>query len=139
MLIGSKVQDIIGRKRAFLIGADIYGVGTFTAAISQSAGMLLFGWSLLEGIGAVLMLPATAIFITGAYEGRDRALAFGLWGGIVAAASAFGSLVGGCLTTSYTWRWVFLFELVVVFAIFALHRWLTETTCLLYTSDAADE
>jgi EmrB/QacA subfamily drug resistance transporter len=128
MLIGAKLQDILGRKRAFMIGLAVYGVGTFTASISQNAAMLLFGWSLLEGIGAVLMLPATATFITGAYEGRDRAIAFGIWGGIAAAASAFGPIVGGFLTTFYTWRLAFLVELIIVFAIFALHRQLTETS-----------
>lgn len=127
MLIGAKIQDILGRKKAFLIGTAVYGVGTFIAAISQNAGMLLFGWSLLEGIGAVLMLPATATFITDAYEGRDRAVAFGIWGGIGAAASAFGPIVGGFLTTFYTWRYAFLIELVVVAVIFVLHRQLKET------------
>ncbi len=127
MLIGAKLQDILGRKRAFMIGLAVYGVGTFTASISQNAGMLLLGWSILEGIGAALMLPATATFITGAYEGRDRAIAFGIWGGIAAAASSFGPIIGGFLTTFYTWRLAFLMELIVVFAIFALHRQLTET------------
>lgn len=127
MLIGAKIQDILGRKRTFLIGAAIYGVGTFTAAISQNAAMLLFGWSILEGIGAVMMLPATATFITDTYEGRDRAVAFGIWGGIAAAASAFGPIVGGYLTTFHTWRWAFAIELVVVILIFVLHHLLKET------------
>ncbi|HOV67267.1 MAG TPA: MFS transporter, partial [Methanoregulaceae archaeon] len=55
MLIGAKLQDLIGRKRVFLIGTAVYGVGVFTAAISQNAAMFLFGWSVLEGIGTVLM------------------------------------------------------------------------------------
>jgi MFS family permease len=127
MLIGAKLQDIIGRKKTFMIGLAIFAGGTFTASISQNAAMLFFGWSLLDGIGAVLMLPATATFITGAYTGSDRALAFGIWGGIASVASAFGPLVGGFLTTFYSWRLAFLIELIVVFAIFALHRQLTET------------
>jgi len=127
MLIGAKLQDILGRKKAFMIGLGVYGVGTFTASISQNAAMLLVGWSIFEGIGAALMFPATATFITGAYEGRDRAVAFGIWGGIAAAASAFGPIVGGYLTTFYTWRLAFMIELIVVFVIFALHRQLTET------------
>lgn len=127
MMIGAKFQDIIGRKRAFLVGAAIYGVGTFTAAISQNAGMFLVGWSILEGIGTVLMLPATVTFITGTYEGKERAFAFGVWGGIAAMASIFGLIFGGYLTTFYTWRWVFLLELVFLFIIFALHRVLKET------------
>jgi len=127
MLIGAKLQDIIGRKRTFLVGAAMYGVGTFTAAISQNAAMLLVGWSILEGIGTVLMLPATVTFITGTYEGKERAFAFGVWGGIAAAASIFGLIFGGYLTTFYTWRWVFALELVILLIIFALHRMLKET------------
>jgi MFS family permease len=127
MLVGAKVQDIIGRKRTFLIGAAIYAVGVSIAAISQDAIMFLLGWSILEGIGTVLMLPATVTFITGAYEGGERALAFGVWGGIAAAASAFGLIFGGYLTTFSTWRWVFVLELVSILIIIALHRLLSET------------
>ncbi|MBP1929363.1 MFS family permease [Methanolinea mesophila] len=127
MLIGAKIQDIIGRKKTFMTGAAIYGVGTFIAAISQDAGMFLFGWSILEGIGTVLMLPATVTFITGAYKGKERAFAFGVWGGIAAAASIFGLIFGGYLATFYSWRWVFVLELVILLVIFAFHRVLTET------------
>ncbi len=127
ILIGAKLQDIIGRKRTFLVGAAIYGVGTSLAAVSQNAVMFLVGWSILEGIGTVLMLPATATFITGTYEGRERALAFGVWGGIAAAASIIGLTFGGYLATFYTWRWVFFLELVLLLIIFAFHRMLKET------------
>jgi MFS family permease len=89
--------------------------------------MFLVGWSILEGIGTVLMLPATVTFITGTYEGKERAFAFGIWGGIAAVASIFGLVFGGYLTTFYTWRWVFLLELVFLLIIFALHRVLKET------------
>ena len=127
MLIGAKLQDFIGRKRAFLIGAAMYGIGVFTAATSQNAAMFLVGWSILEGIGTVLMLPATVTFITGTYEGKERAFAFGVWGGIAAAASIFGLIFGGYLTTNHSWRWVFALELVILLIIFALHRVLKET------------
>jgi len=100
MLIGAKLQDFIGRKRTFLIGAAIYGVGTSMAAISQNTAMFLVGWSILEGIGAVLMLPATATFITGTYEGKERAFAFGVWGGIAAAASISAPSSAGTLPQS---------------------------------------
>ena len=127
MLVGAKLQDIIGRKRTFLIGAAIYAIGVSIAAFSQDAAMFLLGWSILEGIGTVLMLPATVTFITGTYEGKERALAFGVWGGIAAAASAFGLIFGGYLTTFSTWRWVFVLELVILVVIFTLHRMLKET------------
>jgi MFS family permease len=127
MLIGAKLQNILGRKRTFIVGAAIYGVGTSLAAVSQNATMFLVGWSILEGIGTVLILPATVTFITGTYEGKDRAFAFGVWGGIAAIASIVGLLFGGYLTTFYTWRWVFALELVIILIIFALHRMLSET------------
>lgn len=127
LLIGAKLQDFIGRKRTFLAGAFIYGVGTVTAAVSQNATQFLLGWSILEGVGTVLMLPATVTFITGTYEGKDRAFAFGVWGGFAAAASIVGLIFGGFLTTFYSWRWAFGFELVIVLTIFALHGMLKET------------
>ena len=127
MLVGAKLQDLFGRKRTFLAGAAIYGIGTFTAAISQDATMFLMGWSVIEGIGTVLMIPATVTFISGTYQGKERAFAFGVWGGIAAAGSIFGLIFGGYLTTFYSWRWVFAFELVILLIIFALHRLLKET------------
>jgi predicted MFS family arabinose efflux permease len=127
MLIGAKLQDVIGRKRTFMAGAAIYGVGIFTAAISQNAAMFLAGWSVLEGIGTVMMLPATVTFITGTYEGKERAFAFGVWGGVAAVSSIVGLIFGGYLTTFYSWRWAFALELVVLLIIFALHHMLKET------------
>lgn len=127
LLIGARLQDFIGRKRTFLAGVAIYGIGTFTAAISQNTTILLLGWSILEGIGTVLILPATVTFITGTYEGKERAFAFGVWGGVASAASIFGLIFGGFLTTFYSWRWAFAVELVIVFIILTLHKMLKET------------
>jgi len=126
-LIGARLQDLIGRKKTFLAGLSIYGVGIFTAAVSQNATMFLFGWSILEGIGAVMLLPATLTFITGTYEGKDRSFAFGIWGGVATAASIFGLIFGGFLTTYYSWRWGLAIELIIVLTIFALHGLLKET------------
>ena len=127
MLIGGKLQDVIGRKKAFLTGVAIYGVGTFTASMSTNAAMLLIGWSILEGIGAILMMPATTTFLTSTYTGRDRAFAFGMWGGIGAAGAAFGPIIGGFLTTYYSWRWAFRLELLVVVLIIIFSYLLTES------------
>ena len=63
MLTGAKLQDLIGRKRTFMVGAAIYGVGTILAVFSQDAAMFLMGWSILEGIGTVMILPATTTFM----------------------------------------------------------------------------
>ncbi len=117
MLLGSKLQDIIGLKKVFIIGTIIYGIGTFIASISQNIFTLTLGWSVLEGIAAALMLPATASFLLSNYNGKERAFAFGIWGGIAAAAMAFGPIVGGFLTTFYSWRWAFRLELLLVITI----------------------
>ena len=128
MLTGSKIQDVLGRKKTFLIGAAIYGVGTTTATLSLNVFMLLIGWSVLEGIGAAFMLPATTTLISARYEGKDRLVAFGIWGGIAAMGSAIGPLYGGVLTSFTSWRFIFAFELLGVFAIFALMSALSEST-----------
>jgi MFS family permease len=70
MLTGGRLQNILGRKRTFLTGAGIYGVGTVVAALSINSTMLLIGWSILEGIGAALMMPASTSIISGSYKGE---------------------------------------------------------------------
>ena len=127
ILAGAKLQDVIGRKRTFLCGAAVYGAGACVAAVSQDAFLFCIGWSVLEGIGTVLILPATTTFITGTYEGKDRAFAFGVWGGIASAASIVGLILGGYLATFYSWRWIFMVEVAIIILIVALHRVLEET------------
>jgi MFS family permease len=117
MLLGAKLGDILGRNRAFAIGLAIYGVGSLTTALSPSLGVLLLGWSGVEGFGAVLVVPAIAALTAASYEGRERALAYALLGGIAAIAVAAGPLIGGWVTTEFSWRYVFAAETVVVIAI----------------------
>ena len=120
MLLGAKLGDILGRNRAFAIGLAIYGVGSLTTALSPNLGVLLVGWSGIEGFGAVLVVPAIAALTAATYEGKDRALAYALLGGIAAVAIAAGPLIGGWVTTEFTWRYVFAAETVVVIAILFL-------------------
>src|SRR4051794_20901183 len=117
MLLGAKLGDILGRNRAFAIGLGIYGVGSMTTALSPSLGVLIVGWSGVEGIGAVLVVPAIAALTAATYEGKDRALAYALLGGIAAVAVAAGPLIGGWVTTELSWRYVFAAETVVVIGI----------------------
>ena len=116
MLLGAKLGDILGRNRAFAIGLAIYGVGSLTTALSPNLTVLLIGWSGVEGFGAVLVVPAIAALTAASYEGRERALAYALLGGIAAVAIAAGPLIGGWVTTEFTWRYVFAGETVVVIA-----------------------
>ena len=120
MLLGAKLGDILGRNRAFAIGLAIYGVGSLTTALSPNLAVLLVGWSGVEGFGAVLVVPAIAALTAASYEGRERALAYALLGGIAAVAVAAGPLIGGWVTTEFTWRYVFAGETVVVILILLL-------------------
>ncbi|HEX5307753.1 MAG TPA: MFS transporter [Solirubrobacteraceae bacterium] len=123
MLTGAKLGDIWGRRRAFSIGLAVYGVGSLTTALSPTVGVLMFGWSGVEGIGAVLVIPAIFALTAVNYSGRERALAYGLLGGIAGAGAAAGPLIGGFVTTALTWRVVFAAETVVVIALLTLvHR-----------------
>ena len=114
MLLGAKLGDILGTNRAFAIGLAIYGVGSLTTALSPNLAVLLVGWSGVEGFGAVLVVPAIAALTAATYEGKDRALAYALLGGIAAIAVAAGPLIGGWVTTEFSWRYVFAGETVVV-------------------------
>jgi len=127
MLFGSKLQDILGRKKTFLIGLGIYSTGTIIATLSLNAGMLLLGWAILEGIGAALILPATTTIVGASYEGKDKITAFGIWGGIAAVGAAIGPIVGGIFTTYLTWRLVFASELIFVALILIFRHYLTES------------
>jgi len=127
MLLGSKIQDILGRKKTFLLGLLIYSSGTIIATLSINAGMLLLGWAILEGVGAAMILPATTTIVGSSYEGKDRVTAFGIWGGIAAVGAAIGPIVGGIFTTYLSWRLVFGSELVFVLAILIFRNYLTES------------
>jgi MFS family permease len=120
MLLGAKLGDILGRNRAFAIGLAVYGAGSLATALSPSLAVLLIGWSGIEGLGAVLVIPAIAALAAASYEGRERALAYALLGGVAAIAIAAGPLIGGWVTTEYSWRYVFAAETVVMILILML-------------------
>jgi EmrB/QacA subfamily drug resistance transporter len=122
MIAGGKIGDIWGRRRAFGVGLVIYGVGTTLTAVSWSVPALTLGWSVLEGIGAALVLPALAALTARSFQGADRALAYGVLGGVAGAGIAVGPILGGWVTTNLTWRVVFAGELVVVLYILATMR-----------------
>ena len=122
MLAGAKLGDIYGRDRIFAIGLAVYGLGSLTTAISPSLGVLLFGWSFVEGLGAAMVMPAIVSLIAGTYAGKQRAAAFGIVGGIAGAAIAAGPLIGGWVTTELSWRYVFAGEVVIVAVILLMRR-----------------
>ena len=122
MLIGAKLGDKFGRRKVFRIGLAIYGVGSLITALSPNLLVLLFGWSGVEGIGAVMVIPAIAALTAATYEGKERALAYGILGGIAGAGAAAGPLIGGWVTTELSWRVVFAGETVMVLGILAASR-----------------
>ena len=122
MLVGAKLGDILGRDHAFGLGLAVYGLGSLITALSPNLTVLLIGWSGIEGLGAVLVIPAIAALTAANYEGKDRAFAYGMIGGAAGAAIAAGPLIGGYVTTTWSWRYVFVGEVVVVIAVLIVHR-----------------
>lgn len=113
LIIGGRLGDLYGHRRIFIIGAALFGVGSLLASVSWNVSSLILGEAIIEGIGASLMLPATLAIISNTFQGAERGLAFAGWGTTAGAAAAFGPLVGGFLTTEYSWRWAFRINVIV--------------------------
>ncbi len=112
-ITGGRLGDLFGRRKMFMLGAIIFAVGSYMASASNSVPILLLGESLIEGIGAALMMPATASLVVANFKGKERATAFGVWGAVAGASSAIGPLLGGYLATHYSWRWGFRINVFV--------------------------
>ncbi len=126
MVTGGKIGSMIGRKRAFTIGLVIYCSGSLTTALAPNLGVLLLGWSLLEGIGAALIMPAIVALVAGNFPPDGRPRAYGLVGASAAVAIAVGPLIGGLATTYASWRWVFAGEVLVGAGILFFSRRVTD-------------
>ncbi|MFO0886635.1 MAG: MFS transporter [Candidatus Saccharimonadales bacterium] len=127
MLLGGKLGDVFGRKKAFLIGSVVYATGSFITAISPNIGTLMFGWSLVEGLGAIMVIPAIAALVAVNYSGKDRAVAYAIIGAISGAAAAAGPLIGGFVTTYLSWRYVFISEVVIMALILIFSKSIKES------------
>ena len=114
ILIGSKVGDLIGRKRAFVLGLLGYAVGALAMAFSQGLTAIILFWAIIGGLGASLLLPAMQSLIHGNFQGAAQKQAYALVGAAAAIAAAVGPLLGGFLTTYLSWRVGFLLEVVVI-------------------------
>jgi MFS family permease len=126
MITGGKIGQIIGRKRAFAIGCVIYAAGSFVTSISPNLGVLLIGWSLLEGLGAALILPCIVALVASNFGPAERPRSYGLVASAAAIAVAAGPIIGGLCTTYLSWRYVFAGEVVVVAGILLLARRMEE-------------
>jgi EmrB/QacA subfamily drug resistance transporter len=119
ILIGSKVGDLIGRKRAYVLGLLGYGIGALAMALAQGLTAIIIFWAVVGGLGASLLLPAMQSLIHGNFEGAAQRKAYALVGAAAAIAAGVGPLIGGFITTYLSWRIAFLLEDVVIVVVLA--------------------
>jgi MFS family permease len=122
MITGGKIGQIFGRRRIFMVGCIVYGCGSFVTSIAPNLGVLIFGWSFLEGVGAAMILPAIVALVASNFGRSERPRAYGLVASAGAIAVAAGPLIGGLFTTYLSWRLVFAGEVLVVVVILLLSR-----------------
>ena len=127
MITGGRMGAILGRKRAFTIGCVIYGAGSLTTAVSPNLAVLLFGWSFLEGVGAALVMPAIVALVASNFARADRPKAYGMVAVGGAVAVAVGPLIGGLFTTYWSWRYVFVGEVLILGVVLLLNRRTADT------------
>lgn len=127
MITGGRMGAILGRKRAFTIGCVIYACGSMTTALSPNLAVLMFGWSFLEGVGAALVMPAIVALVASNFPRPDRPRAYGLVAAGGAIAVAVGPLIGGLFTTYWSWRYVFVGEVLVIGVVLLLNRRTADT------------
>jgi EmrB/QacA subfamily drug resistance transporter len=114
ILIGSKVGDLFGRKRAYVLGLLGYAIGGVAMTLAQDLEAIIVFWAIVGGIGASLLLPAMQSLIHGNFEGETRTKVYALVGASAAIATAVGPLIGGFITTYLSWRIAFLGEVVII-------------------------
>jgi len=130
LLTTGRLGDIVGRRRVFLTGTIVFVAASLVAAASHSAdsvSVLIVG-RILQGIGGAMILPSSLSTVNAMYRGKDRAIAFAIWGSTIGGTAALGPLLGGWLTTSFGWWWAFLINLPIGLVIaFGLWRYVPET------------
>jgi MFS family permease len=127
MIPGGKLTDRWGRKRCFMIGLTMYGIGALISAVSPGLGLLILGNSILEGVGTALLIPPVYILTTMLFhETTSRAKAFGVISGMGGIGAAAGPLLGGLITTAISWRAAFVFQALVIAIIIFLSRHLQD-------------
>ena len=122
-----RIGDLVGRRKLYLIGLVVFGIASVLAGLAQSGEMLILA-RVLQGVGGAMILPATQSILNTNFRGRDRAIAFGIWGATIGGMAAVGPLIGGWLTTYLSWRWAFFINIpVAIIAIFGTLRYIGES------------
>ena len=116
LLSTGRLGDRTGRRRVFMIGLVIFMAGSVMAAVSDSSTSLIWA-RVVQGIGGACILPGTLSTVNATFRGRSRAVAFGIWGAVISGAAALGPLLGGWLTTSFTWQWIFWINIPIGLAV----------------------
>src|SRR5262249_34035812 len=118
MIPGSKLTDIWGRKFCFILGLSLYGLGALIAALAPGLGVLIIGYSLLEGVGSAFLTPPVYILITVSFAYLPaRARSFGIISASAGIGAAAGPLIGGLITSTFSWRASFILQVLVVIGI----------------------
>lgn len=118
LLVFGSIADRIGRKRMLLIGVVIFAASSILAALSTSGGMLIAA-RFVQGVGGAMILPTTLSLINATFRGRERGIAFAVWGSTIGGMAAVGPLLGGWLTTAFSWHWAFGINIPLGILIFA--------------------
>lgn len=106
LMVWGRLADRYGRRLLFLLGTGIFAAASVLAALSQG-GLELIGSRVAQGVGGAMMLPTSLSLLNAGFRGRDRGIAFAVWGSTIGATGALGPLLGGWLTTAFSWRWAF--------------------------------
>src|SRR5213595_337010 len=124
LLLGGRLADILGRRKLFIAGIALFTVSSLLDGLAWSEGSLI-AFRALQGLGAALLAPAAlSILMTTFREGRERNLALGIWGAASGSGGAAGVLLGGALTSAFSWSWIFFINIPVGAVVLALTQFL---------------
>src|SRR5438477_5142284 len=128
LLLGGRLADLLGRRRLFVAGLALFTVSSLLDGLAWSEGSLI-AFRSLQGLGAALLSPAALSILTTTFrEGRERNLALGIWGAASGSGGAAGVLLGGALTSSLSWSWIFFINIPVGILVLAITPWLLRET-----------